>query len=65
MIIPTWSETRLSLTHANVVEAGLSIEGNSYSTNDVEPSVQPGDIPRVEIVGVPGGAPANASWSER
>jgi hypothetical protein len=52
-----------TLTSRLLVEAGLSVEQNSYSTNDVEPSVQPGDIPRLEITGVPGGAPANASWS--
>src|SRR5205085_7709824 len=59
-----------TLTNKLLVEAGLSIEMNSYSTNDVEPSVNPTDVSRTELTGAPvgspiapNGAPAGACWS--
>jgi Carboxypeptidase regulatory-like domain len=51
-----------TLTNKLLVEGGLAINNETYSTGDSQPSVQPGDIPRLEITGVPGGAPANGAW---
>ena len=50
-------------TSRMLVESGLSIEQNAYSTQDPQPSLIPGSIARTEITGVPGGAPAGAIWS--
>ena len=52
-----------TLTSRLLVESGLSIEQNSYSTQDPEDSLIPGSIARTEITGVTGGAPAGGIWS--
>lgn len=52
-----------TLTNRLLVESGLSIEQNSYSTQDPEDSLIPGSIARTEITGVAGGAPAGGIWS--
>jgi hypothetical protein len=51
-----------TLTNKLLVEGGLAINNETYSTGDSQPSVQFGDIPRTEITGVPGGAPAGGAW---
>ena len=51
-----------TLSNRLLVESGLSINNESFSTQDPQPSVKPGDISRVELTGVPGGAPANGAW---
>ena len=51
-----------TLTNRLMVEGGLSINNESFSTGDPQESVKPGDIARRELVGVTGGAPANAVW---
>jgi carboxypeptidase family protein len=51
-----------TLTNKLLVEGGLAINNETYSTGDSQPSVKDGDIPRLEITGVPGGAPANGAW---
>ena len=43
-----------TLTNKLLVEAGLSIEMNSYSTNDVEPSVNPTDVSLTELTSLNG-----------
>ena len=52
-----------TFTSRLLLESGLSIEQNSYSTQDPEDSLIPGSIARTEITGVPGGAPAGGIWS--
>jgi Carboxypeptidase regulatory-like domain len=51
-----------TLTNRLLVESGLSINNESFSTGDPQESVKPGDIARRELTGVAGGAPAGALW---
>ena len=51
-----------TLTNRLLIEAGLSINNETYSTGDSQASVSVGDIPKTEITGVPGGAPAGGAW---
>jgi len=52
-----------TLTNKLLVEGGLSINNESFSTGDPQPSVKFGDIARRELDGVVGGAPAGGLWS--
>ena len=52
-----------TLTNRLLVEGGLSLNNETYSTSDPQPSVKFGDIPRSELTGVVGGAPSGGSWS--
>ena len=52
-----------TFTSRLLVESGISIEQNSYSTQDPEADLIGGSIARTEITGVTGGAPAGGIWS--
>ncbi len=52
-----------TLTNKLLVEGGLSINNESFSTGDPQGSVKPGDISRTELTGIAGGTPAGAQWS--
>ncbi len=56
-------------TNRLLFESGLSVNNETYSTGDSQPSVKDGDIPRTEITGISaaasglaGGVPAGAAW---